>query len=169
MNAPAPDEHGRSVSLERLLEHLQWADRQVLGALRGAPPEPAALELFAHVVGAEETWLSRLEGRMPRAAVWPRLTLEETAALAEQVHAGLAEWLARAGEDVLAAEITYTNSAGLEFTSRAADIWLHVVLHGTYHRGQIALLLRQDGAAPAPTDYIAWVRGVPAATRADSA
>lgn len=151
--------------LERLLAHLRHADRAVLGALRAAPGNAAALELFAHVAGAEETWLARIEQRPPRAPVWPQTGLEETAALAAQVHEDLASWLSRADDDSLAAEIAYVNSAGDRFVSRAVDILLHVLLHGAYHRGQIALLLRQGGAVPAPTDYIAFVRGAPAATR----
>jgi uncharacterized damage-inducible protein DinB len=42
------------------------------------------------------------------------------------------------------------------------------MLHGAYHRGQIALLIRQAGAVPAPTDYVAFVRGAPTATRSSS-
>jgi uncharacterized damage-inducible protein DinB len=38
------------------------------------------------------------------------------------------------------------------------------MLHGQYHRGKINLLLRQAGLAPAPVDFISFVRGVPAAT-----
>jgi uncharacterized damage-inducible protein DinB len=40
-----------------------------------------------------------------------------------------------------------------------------VALHGSYHRGQIALLMRQGGGAPAATDYIAFVRDMPAPPR----
>jgi uncharacterized damage-inducible protein DinB len=47
------------------------------------------------------------------------------------------------------------------------DILLHVALHGSYHRGQVALLVREAANKPAPTDYIGFVRGVPAATRQD--
>ena len=155
-------------SLELLLRHLRWADEEVLTALRSAPPHASALELFAHVVGAEETWLARLEQRTPRAAVWPDIPLDEAARLAAAVHASLAAWLERADEAALEAEIAYTNSAGRRFTTRALDIVLHVMLHGAYHRGQIALLLRQAGAVPAPTDYAAFVRGAPAATRSSS-
>lgn len=36
-------------------------------------------------------------------------------------------------------------------------------MHGQYHRGKVNLLLRQADRTPAPTDYIAFVRGVPAA------
>jgi uncharacterized damage-inducible protein DinB len=45
------------------------------------------------------------------------------------------------------------------------DMLLHVALHGAYHRGQIALLVRAGGSTPSPTDYIAFIRGAPAATR----
>lgn len=155
--------------LELLLQHLRWADEKALGALRGAPPHAAALELFAHVIGAEETWLARLEQREPRVAVWPALTLDEAARLAESVHEALAAWLARADDAVLEADVTYVNSAGRQFTSRAVDIVMHVMTHGAYHRGQIALLLRQAGSVPAPTDYIAFVRGAAAATRSSGA
>ena len=31
---------------------------------------------------------------------------------------------------------------------------LHVVLHSSYHRGQVATAVRRDGAAPAVTDYV---------------
>jgi len=34
----------------------------------------------------------------------------------------------------------------------------HVIIHGGYHRGQIAILLRQAGSDPAVTDFIAYVR-----------
>jgi uncharacterized damage-inducible protein DinB len=45
------------------------------------------------------------------------------------------------------------------------DILLHTCLHGAYHRGQIARDLRQAGDPPEPTDYIAFIRGSPAATK----
>ncbi|HEU5359182.1 MAG TPA: DinB family protein, partial [Gemmatimonadales bacterium] len=61
--------------------------------------------------------------------------------------------------------VTYRNSAGLEFTSTVEDILLHVALHGAYHRGQVARALREGGAVPNATDYIAFIRGAPAARR----
>jgi uncharacterized damage-inducible protein DinB len=61
--------------------------------------------------------------------------------------------------------ITYRNSAGEEFTSSLEDILTHVAMHGSYHRGQVAAWMRQSGETPTPTDYIAFARGSPAATR----
>jgi len=63
----------------------------------------------------------------------------------------------------LAREIQYRNSAGQEFRSTLEDILLHVALHGSYHRGQVSLIVRGGGGEPVATDYNAFIRGVPAA------
>ena len=39
-----------------------------------------------------------------------------------------------------------------------ADILSHVVLHASYHRGQIASAMREAGGTPAYTDFIHAVR-----------
>jgi uncharacterized damage-inducible protein DinB len=85
-------------------------------------------------------------------------------ALADDVHAGYATFLAGQSESSLALPVTYVNSAGREFDTVVGDILLHVALHGQYHRGKVTLMLRQAGLTPAPTDFIAFVRGAPAAT-----
>ncbi|MGE5926473.1 MAG: DinB family protein [Gemmatimonadota bacterium] len=148
--------------------HLAWADGRALAALRQAPAdEPRARELLAHVIGAEGVWLARIEGREADLPVWPALALDEIETAAQRVHAGYDALLVRLGADLaeLARMVHYRNSAGLEFDSSVGDILRHVALHGAYHRGQIALLARLSGFAPQPTDYIAWSRGTPAATR----
>jgi uncharacterized damage-inducible protein DinB len=40
------------------------------------------------------------------------------------------------------------------------DILTHVVVHGAYHRGQIAKLLGRAGVAAVNTDYITFARVV---------
>lgn len=152
--------------LTKLVDHLAWANEHVLDSLRTAPgTDPRALELFAHVLGAEHVWLSRLAQRPSRYAVWPTLSLDECAALAAENVAELRSLVERLTPAELAREVDYRNSAGLPFRSRVEDIVLHVALHGTYHRGQVALVVRGSGGEPAPTDFIAFVRGAPAATR----
>ena len=50
--------------------------------------------------------------------------------------------------------IGYRNTRGEYWTSTVGDILTHVVMHGTYHRGQIAAAVRDSGGAPAYTDFI---------------
>jgi uncharacterized damage-inducible protein DinB len=151
----------------RLFHHMAWANTRALEAVRqaGGASELAHSEM-AHVLGVEHVWLARLEGRPATVAVWPRLSTEECEALARETQAGFRAFLERQDDTSLERTVHYRNSAGAEFDSKVSDILLHVALHGSYHRGKVAAALRASGAQPAPTDYIGFVRGVPAATRA---
>lgn len=153
--------------LRRLMDHLAWADERALSALRAAPPDAAgdARTLFAHILGAEHVWLSRLEGRAPRVPVWPTLSLDQCAELARENRDAFDGYVAGLDPDDLSRRVAYRNSAGNAFEDTVEDILLHVALHGSYHRGQIARSLRAGGAVPQVTDYIGFIRGAPAATR----
>lgn len=153
--------------LRHLWDHVFWADAKLLNAIRastGAVPE--ALREYAHIIGTEETWLARIQQRSPRSAIWPDGSIVDMQTLRDETEAAYKAYLAGLREVDLSAAVTYTNSAGQAFTNTVSDILMHVVLHGQYHRGKVNLLLRQAGQTPAATDYIAYVRGVPAATEA---
>lgn len=150
--------------LRHLRDHMAWADDALLDTLAGAAPLPAeAAREFAHILGAEENWLARLESRAPRTAIWPHVTLAELLQLALEVQVGFARCLDSLTEADLHRVVTYTNSAGIRFETSVRDILHHVFLHAQYHRGKVNLLLRQAGVIPAPVDYIGFVRGFPAA------
>ena len=155
-------------ALQRLYAHLRWADQRMLDSLRRADPPPQrALEIYAHILGAEHVWLARMQGTTARVAVWPVLSLDECAALATGTHDALAALLGTLDDNSVEQRVHYRNSAGDEFDSRLSDILLHVALHGTYHRGQVTYLVRAAGAVPATTDFIELARGAAAARRQD--
>jgi uncharacterized damage-inducible protein DinB len=136
----------------RLIQAMVWADERAIGAIRAAP-NADAVRLLARVLGAVEVWLSRLEGRAPALAVWPEITLDQCAEFAGRNAAG---WLAFVGrQDDWGKIIRYRNQAGTEYKTALSDIVTHVVIHGAYHRGQVARAL---GQASAPTDFILFVR-----------
>ena len=151
--------------LRRLWDHAAWADAALLAEMKLLPAVPApVLREYAHLIGAEEVWLARLECRQSKAVVWPDLPLDAVAELARDTQVGYQGYLASIGDDEIARDVTYANSAGRTFSNRIDDILLHVALHGQYHRGKVNLLLRQEGMSPVPGDFIAYVRGAPAAT-----
>jgi DinB family protein len=47
-------------------------------------------------------------------------------------------------------------SPGEEYQSPVSDILLHLSLHGTHHRGQMATYVSGKGAKPINTDYIQY-------------
>ncbi len=145
--------------IRRLYDHMMWADTRTLNALRAMHAAPLdALRLYAHLLAAEHVWISRIEGREPEMAVWPALGLDECSALSGKNHAAyalLAETLSR---DELQRVVRYRNSKGDEFVNTVEDIFMHVALHGAYHRGQVARIVRGEGGAPQATDYIFFIR-----------
>jgi uncharacterized damage-inducible protein DinB len=145
--------------IRRLYDHMMWADTRTLNALRAMHAAPLdALRLYAHLLAAEHVWISRIEGREPEMPVWPALGLDECAALSAKNHAAyalLAETLSR---DELQRLVRYRNSKGDEFANTVEDIFMHVALHGAYHRGQVARIVRGEGGAPQATDYIFFIR-----------
>lgn len=150
----------------RLVEHIVWSDRRALHALQEAgSPSDEAVRLFLHVLGAEHTWISRIRGVPAEVAVWPDLPLQACKEIAEANATALEALVGTQADVDFDRVVSYRNSAGEFFQSTVADILAHVSLHGAYHRGQVALLLRKEGHVPAPTDYIAFIRGAPAAVR----
>ena len=149
--------------IRRSLAHSVWADDLLFDALRDKPSLTSAWREYTHVLGAAGVWLARLEHRPSTVAVWPTLTIDEADALRRELASGYERFLNTLDSDALDRSVEYTNSAGQAFRTPICDILQHVTLHGQYHRGKINLLLRQGGCEPAPTDFIAYVRGVPAA------
>ena len=155
--------------IRRLYEHLAWADARTVEALSAmhAPPLDA-LRLLGHVVAAEHAWLTRIEGRAAEIPVWPSLGLDECAAVAARNQAGFAAITGSGADDAFARDVRYRNTSGAEFVNRLEDILLHVAMHGQYHRGQVARIVRSEGGVPLSTDYIFFIRDAagPAAGRA---
>lgn len=145
--------------LTRLFHYVRWANNNVLQLLQMAPAAPTVLRFLAHLLAAEQVWLTRLRGEDSAGlAIWPDLALPACMRLLEANAAGYQSYLEESAEESLAAIITYRNSKGMEFHSVAADILAQVVLHGAYHRGQIAWELRRAGDEPVNTDYVVFVR-----------
>jgi uncharacterized damage-inducible protein DinB len=151
-----------SAEVERfglLLRHDLWANRTTLESLREARPlPPKALAWMAHIVGSEVLWLARLREETSTMAVWPELDLDACQAALATIEGEWTRSVAGLTEAALADGVGYRNSKGEYWTSTVADILSHVVLHSSYHRGQIASELRAAGATPAYTDFIHAVR-----------
>lgn len=58
----------------------------------------------------------------------------------------------------IAEKINYKNSRGNVFENTIQEVIFHFINHSTYHRGQIAMLMKQAGLEPINTDYIFYKR-----------
>jgi uncharacterized damage-inducible protein DinB len=143
----------------RQLEYNHWANREVLVALQNlSQPLAASEKLLAHVISGELLWLARTEQVPPQFAVWPVLSLQQCE---EQIHKSYRSYVDYFRRELPAdfeRKVSYKNSKGESWASRVDDILTHVFTHSAYHRGQIALQMRQAGQTPAYTDFIHSIR-----------
>ncbi len=150
--------------LNRLFAYDRWANRETLASLRaaGVPPAPPASpgpperarQLMAHVIAAELLWHARLNRVPAPLPVWPDLTLEQCEGRLAELEQLWPLYLAQAVPARLGEKVQYTNTKGEAFTSTVDDVLTHLIVHGGYHRGQIAAALRAAGHQPAYTDFI---------------
>ncbi|MFN0099759.1 MAG: DinB family protein [Gemmatimonadaceae bacterium] len=148
--------------LQRLGTHGAWADARLLAAARNASAEiSTVLAELAHIRGAQETWIARVEGRSATLPVWPVMTLAELAQAGLRLDAHLHRLLGALTTADLERHVTYTNTSGREFRTPLGDILIHLLTHGQYHRGKANAALRAIGAAGIDVDFITWQRESP--------
>jgi uncharacterized damage-inducible protein DinB len=128
-----------------------WANRiwvVSLGVFDNPIPAQLVLE---HILTAQRVWLDRCG-----MVLFPDA---ENVALSELFSMTNQAWRALLETVPLDATITYRNSEGVGFQQPLVDIALHVINHGTYHRGQLRGLAQAEGLEDFPeTDLIAFLR-----------
>ena len=144
------------------LNYSRWASHKLLTYALTIPEEDltrhignshgSIVKTFQHTYYADRAWLGRFEntgGGFEDPPPGPSLT-----DLDRDWWPLLArfEEIARSGDAL--GVLHYKNLKGQPFERPIWQVVLHVVNHGTYHRGQIASLLRQQGHLPPGTDLI---------------
>ena len=115
---------------------------------------------LVHILGAEEIWLSRWCGQTPAALISPDAfgSFGEVRQRWDGLEATLRGFLAGLTDEGILRVIRYRDTRGNDHATPLWQMMQHVVNHSAYHPGQIATMLRQLGAKPAPTDLIVYYR-----------
>jgi uncharacterized damage-inducible protein DinB len=145
--------------LKKLFEYNDWANKRVLELLQKEKVDDEKIfTLMSHVLAAELLWLKRIVPSDQMYEIWKMYTLEELFNM-QQISSN--NWLAfiRSSHS-FTNNIAYKNTKGQNYVSEVSSILIHVVNHATYHRGQIAMLLRQKGIVPVDTDFIIYERTI---------
>ena len=132
------------------LHYTQVADGKLIEIFKNHDVSENAIALFNHVLNAQHIWANRILGVSPKHQVWEVFNVD----LFEKISNENFELIAQVLKDFsLEKEISYINSKG-NYTGIVKDILFHIVNHSTYHRAQIATMLKLDGIEPPITDYI---------------
>ena len=157
-----PAEHVRS-----LIAYNRWANERVFDVVAqltseeaGHGENPHFLTIrgtLGHIAGAQGTWLRRwTDGRAEEARASD--TIEalrgEFARLHDELDAFARDFRP---EDWDRARV-YVDSRGDEQRDTLGTQIVHTVNHGTYHRGELSVLLGEAGRSPGDLDYLIFAR-----------
>ncbi len=140
------------MNLGEFLKYTKKADEIIIEALaKTGFSIPEANTLLSHVLSAQHIWAKRILNEKPNYAVWEVFKPEDFGSVYQDNMNLLEDIFAT---KALTDEVSYGNSSGNNFKNTIEEILMHVCNHGTYHRGQLAKMLKQAGYAPPITDYI---------------
>ena len=142
-----------------LFKYNDWATRQTAESIVNLKKKNnKSEELLSHIIFAQKIWLNRILGKNTVIDPWHKLTQEDWIPQSIPITAEWINLLESFKENDFERRIEYTNTKGEKFFNTVKDIIVQVINHSTYHRAQIAQLVRQSGGEPAKTDYIIYQR-----------
>ena len=159
--------------LAEMTEHFayaDWANERMLQAVTALTDEQVNRDLgssfhsiratVAHVAGAEWLWLRRWTGPSPSAfPAWVKTAgVADLVARFREIERERGAFLGSLTDADLAKPVSFTLLNGHGDVQMLEAQMLHVVNHSTYHRGQVAGMIRQVGGTPVSTDLIQYHR-----------
>jgi uncharacterized damage-inducible protein DinB len=154
----------------RLFDYCVWANHRFLDAVAPLDVETFRRDLkgshggirgtLVHTYAAEWIWHQRFGGVSPTSMPGEE-QIDDVAALRgrwEALEAERRAWLESLAPDAGERVIEYRSVKGDPFSARLWPLVQHVTNHGSYHRGQVAVFLRQLGVKPPTTDLVAFDR-----------
>ncbi len=154
-----------------LYAYNEWANNllldkaEELDAGQVAGPQGASFDSIlgnmAHLAAAQINWLERWQsGQNKRHTVDLGESLKTLADLRETFaasHRDLSEFLAAMTDATLDGDVEYRDRSGSRWEQPLWQPMMHVANHGTYHRGEVAMVLTALGHSPGDIDFLDWV------------
>jgi uncharacterized damage-inducible protein DinB len=154
----------------QLFDYNAWANQRALEAAAQLSDEQfvkplgssfsSVRDTLMHICGGEWIWLERFLGNSPSAI--PNDSAIQTVGALREHWRPQAQRLLDFVNGVTQADLDRTfEYKTLNFGVYKNPLWQslqHLANHGTYHRGQVATLLRQLGAKPILTDLMHYYR-----------
>lgn len=164
-------------SAQRQYDYNKWANSRVFNHLKELPDTvydgkiesvfSSIEEVIVHVYQVDGMWLSVMSGN----------SFDETMEVIQQLKEnsnnqdldGMHELYSQINQqyesffeelDDLDEAITIEHPTYGKLETPISDLVRHVVNHGTYHRGNITAMIRQQGHAGVPTDYVFYLNEI---------
>ena len=110
------------------------------------------------LTGARQAGKSTLVRHLGRGTDRRYLTLDDLEARLDAMQTAWSEHLAGLDAAAITRSFDYRATEGDRYRNFVEDVLTQLFGHSWYHRGQIALLVRDLGGEPAVTDFVFWTR-----------
>ena len=154
-----------------LYDFNTWANRLTLEACAALSPDQflrglgssfsSVRDTLAHIYGAEWIWHERFLGRVPAGGLPKAEDFPDFASIRGQLtemDATLVDYVAALKPEELARTVEFKTMTSGVISAPLAHFLQHLANHGTYHRGQVATMLRQLGTKANGTDLLRFYR-----------
>ena len=153
---------GLADQVRSLIDYNEWANLRILDSAAGLTEEQldstsaASFETIrgslTHILGAQRIWHAR----------WTRTTAGSPKAHSlnglkeafENSHQDLRKVALGLDDQRAGSSFDYTDSKGVPQRRGLGNLIIHMVNHGTYHRGEVALMLTGMDRSPGDIDYL---------------
>ncbi len=140
----------------RLFEYDRWANRfvmETMASIENLPVKP--VDRMSHLIIRQQLWFSRMTDEFERPSnIFSRWSLQDANAKAQEIFARMGHLVAEFTDKLLGQPFEYQSLEGKRFESLRSEILTQPALHGSYHRGQIAVELNPLLDKPLTTDFI---------------
>jgi uncharacterized damage-inducible protein DinB len=156
-------------ALQDMLAYSAWASRRLVDAAAQLTSEQltrdfgtadkSVLGTLVHVYGGDRIWFGRVSGQSST-----HFLGEEDYQLAvlqndwPALYEKWRQWAAGLTDEAAASDLHYRDMSGNACRQPIWQVVLHVVNHGTHHRGQAQGFLRSMSVAPPPLDLTFYYR-----------
>ena len=156
--------------LKELFAYNAWANRRVVDSISRLGEEQFSRNLggshgsirgtLAHLAAAEIIWLERWQGKAGGELLPEKEfdTIAKATRRLTEIDVDMMDFINQFPESDLEKSKVYTTTERKSHSNLFRHMFSHLLNHSTYHRGQLAALLRQAGAIPNPTDLIIFYR-----------
>lgn len=127
---------------------------------RGGGEFKKAVSILGHMVAARRVWLARFGiAPPPKGSLFPENPdLAEVTANWREAEGLWKSYLSGLTDAEIAKSFEYQSFDGGRFRNTVEEVLTQLFGHSSYHRGQIAMLVKASGGTPAMTDFIYWCR-----------
>jgi uncharacterized damage-inducible protein DinB len=141
-----------------LLDYEYRANEIVAGSIKennlisGKP-----IALFSHIINAEVIILRRIQ-KIKYSDPFEIRSLEENIVLSKSIYSEWNTFINSLQESDFNNISEYTNIKGEHIVAKTWEMFMHMIIHSTYHRGQIASSIRSLDITPPTTDLMSYAR-----------